>query len=426
MFVIFYFGNFMTDKLYKIAFLSVHSSPLGPPGIGDTGGMSIYIRELARELAAMGHTIDILTRAQEPDAQEILNFAPGARLVHIKIGEQADIDKLLVYTAAPDFACSVENFRKAHDLKYDLIFSHYWISGITGRYLQAGWQVPQMTMFHTLGAIKNTLGIGEDETDLRLAEERQVAADSRRIIASTETEKFALQRFYDVPPEKVGILPCGVNMDMFKPMDKTAMRQKLGFGTGPVILFVGRIERLKGLERVIEALPYLSVYKPKLIIVGEEGNRAGEVQTLKLLAAKHNASDSVVFKGLVDHEQLAEYYNAADVCVLPSYYESFGLVPLEALACGTPVVATNVGYLQHIIRDGETGYVLNDYRPHNIANKIAEVLKKTKPMLQDQQLIRTSIAGYSWQKIAEGMSLEFDRLLELKPVLSTPLPSPLP
>ena len=395
----------MSDKRYNIAFLSVHSSPLGSPGEGDTGGMSIYIYELSRELAAIGHKIDVFTRAQEPGMPEVIDFAPGARLIHIKIGEQADIDKLLVYTTAPDLACGVEDFRKTHSLKYDLIFSHYWISGITGRYLQAGWQIPQLTMFHTLGVVKNALGIGEDETDLRLEEERQVAADSRRIIASTWTEKIALFRFYDVPPEKVSVLPCGVNVELFKPLDKTAARQKLGLGATSIILCVGRIERLKGLERVITALPYLSVYKPKLVIVGEDGNRVGEVQKLKLLAVKHDVSDSVVFKGLVPHEQLVDYYNAADVFVMPSYYESFGLVPLEALACGTPVVATDVGDLRNIIRSGETGYVLTDYRPQNMAEKIAEVLNKTNPKLQDQQLVRSSVTGYSWQKIAAAMSL---------------------
>jgi D-inositol-3-phosphate glycosyltransferase len=408
----------MSPKRYNIALLSVHSSPLGKPGAGDTGGMSIYIRELVKELAALGHTIDIFTRAQEPDAPEIIDLAPGVRLVHIKMDEQAGIDKLLVYTSAPDFACGVEDFRKKMGLKYDLIFSHYWISGITGRYLQAGWNVPEMTMFHTLGAIKNALGIGEDEPDLRLEEERQVAADSRRILASTETEKIALFRFYDVPPEKVSVLPCGVNLDLFRPLDKIAMRQKLGLGEGPLILFVGRIERLKGLERIVAALPYLASFKPKLVIVGEDGNRSGEVQNLKLLAVKHDVADSMVFKGLVPYEQLPEYYNAADVCVFPSYYESFGLVPLEALACGTPVVATNVGDLRNIIRDGETGYVLFDHRPRNMADRIAEVLRKTGPHMQDPQYIRASVAGYSWRKIAQDMSLEFDRLVESRLALS--------
>ena len=409
----------MTEKLFNIAFLSVHSSPLGQPGLGDTGGMSIYIRELTKELANIGHKIDIFTRSQEPESPEIIEFAPGARLVHIKVGEQAGLDKLLVYNAAPDFACAVENFRKKNNLKYDLIFSHYWISGIAGRYLQVWWQVPQMIMFHTLGAIKNALGIGEDEPDLRLEEERLVAGDSRRIIASTETEKIALFRFYDVPPEKVVVLPCGVNLDQFKPQDKTAMRHKLGLGESPIILFVGRIERLKGLERVIVSLPYLSTFKPKLVIVGEDGIRPGEVQNLKLLAIKHDVTDSLVFRGLIPNEQLTEYYNAADVCIFPSYYESFGLVPLEALACGTPVIATDVGNLKNIIRNGETGYVLTDSRPQNMADKIAEVLKKTNPKLSDQQYIRSSIIPFSWAHVAQAMSRQFDNLLDTESAVAT-------
>ena len=408
-----------SENKHNIAMLSVHSSPLGQPGARDTGGMSIYIRELARELAGLGNSIDIFTRAQDPKSEEVVNFAPNARLIQIKAGDQGDIDKLLVYSIAPDFACSIENFRKKNNLKYDLIFSHYWISGITGRYLQAGWQVPQMTMFHTLGAIKNALGIGEDEPDLRVEEERQVAADSRRIIASTETEKIALFRFYDVPPEKVGVLPCGVNTDEFKPRDKALMREKLGLGESPIILIVGRIERLKGLERIIMALPYLSSIKPKLVIVGDDGNRSGEIQNLKLLAIKNDVADSILFRGLVPHEQLSEYYNASDVCAFPSYYESFGLVPLEALACGTPVVSSNVGDLQKIIRNGETGYVLTDLRPRILAEKLAEVLSKTNPRFHDQQRIRSSISSYSWSNIAEAMSLEFDRLLESNPVITT-------
>jgi D-inositol-3-phosphate glycosyltransferase len=173
------------------------------------------------------------------------------------------------------------------------------------------------------------------------------------------------------------------------------------------------------LERVISALPYLSFYKPKLVIVGEDGYRSGEVQNLKLQAIKLDVADSLDFRGLVPYEQLVEYYNAADVLVFPSYYESFGLVPLEALSCGTPVVATNVGDLQNIIRDGETGYVLRDHRAQSIAEKLSEVLRKSNPKMQDRQYIRASIGSYSWRKIAEAISLEFETLLEAKPVLSS-------
>ena len=401
----------MSDRHYNLAFLSVHSSPLGQPGEGDTGGISIYIRELVKQLADIGHTVDIFTRSQASDLSEIVELAPGARLVNVIAGEQADVNKLQVFPATPDFARGVGSFCLKNKLKYDLIFSHYWISGIAGKFLSDKWQIPQMTMFHTLGAIKNALGIGEEEPEIRLSGERQVAADSHHIIASTETEKIALFRFYDVPPEKVSVLPCGVNTDLFKPLPKLGLRQKLGFGENPLILFVGRIERLKGLERVVMALPYLSRYNPTLIIAGEDGNRRGEVRDLKLLAIKNGVTESVVFKGLIPYEKLVEYYNVADVCVFPSYYESFGLVPLEALACGTPVVATNVGDLQNIIHDSENGYVLTDYSVLNLADKLAEVLKMSHPALRNRELIRSSVSAYSWKNIAKSMSYEFDKLL---------------
>ena len=193
--------------------------------------MSIYIRELTRELARLGHVVDIYTRVQDPVTPEIIDLAPGARQIHILAGEPADIDKLLIYTHAPDFACKVENFRKQHDLQYDIIFSNYWISGIAGQYLQVWWQVPHMVMFHTLGAIKNAIGIGEDEPDLRIQEERQIAAYCHRIIAATENERQALHQFYAVPLEKVSVIPCGVNLDLFHPQEQLRPR-KTGAGRG--------------------------------------------------------------------------------------------------------------------------------------------------------------------------------------------------
>ena len=220
----------MLENKLKIAILSVHSSPLGQPGVGDTGGMSIYIREVTRELVKLGHTVDIFTRVQDPVTPEIVDLYPNARQIHIPAGEPADIDKLLIYNHAPDFAYSVEDFRKLHDLQYDLIYSHYWISGIAGQYLQSWWQVPQIVMFHTLGAVKNAIGIGEDESDLRIEEERQAANYCCRIIASTESERKALNKYYNIPTEKVSVIPCGVNLNLFKPNDKDIHRHMRCFG----------------------------------------------------------------------------------------------------------------------------------------------------------------------------------------------------
>jgi D-inositol-3-phosphate glycosyltransferase len=404
----------MPENHYKIAILSIHSSPLGQPGIGDTGGMSIYIRELTRELAKQEHMVDIYTRVQDPVTPEIIELAPNARQIHIHAGEPADIDKLLVYNHAPDFACKVENFRKQHDLHYDFVFSHYWISGIAGEYLQAWWRVPHMVMFHTLGAVKNAIGIGEDEPDLRLEEEKQVAAYSHHIIAATAREKAALNLYYDVPPEKVSVIPCGVNLELFKPGDKTTARKKLGLGSGKIILFVGRVERLKGIDKLIQALPYLDDIKPRLVIVGEDGNRPGEIKNLKNLAERLGLTDSITFTGLVDYEKLPDYYNAADVFVFPSYYESFGLAPLESLACGTPVVATNVGDLTNIVRQGQTGYILTDNEPRQLVEKIALVLTGKTRGAGDKLFVRSSILRFGWQNIAYSVVEEFKKLVERK------------
>jgi D-inositol-3-phosphate glycosyltransferase len=401
----------MERNRLKIALLSVHSSPLGQPGIGDTGGMSIYIRELTQELAKQGHVVDIYSRTQDLVTPEIIELAPNARQIHIQAGERADLDKLLIYSHAPDFACKTATFSKDRNLQYDIIFSHYWISGIAGLYLQTWWQVPHMVMFHTLGAIKNSLGIGEDEPELRIEEEGLLASQCQRIIASTEQEKYLLNQYYGVPTEKTSVIPCGVNLNHFRPLDKSDARLQLGLHDEKIVLFVGRIERLKGIEKIIQALPFLNQLKPRLIIVGEDGNRQGEAQRLKRLAESLGVANSVTFSGLVAYENLPVYYNAADVCVFPSYYESFGLVPLESLACGTPVVATNVGDLQNIILQGETGYVLLNNDPKAMSLKLEAILTGNAVRMEKSLAISQSVTRFGWQNVAASLVLEFDKLI---------------
>jgi D-inositol-3-phosphate glycosyltransferase len=400
----------MYNNHLNIAILSVHSSPLGQPGIGDTGGMSIYIRELTAELTEQGHHVDIYTRSQDPTLPEVIELSPGARQIHIHAGDPVDLDKLVIYAHAPDVACKTEGFRKAHDLHYDIIFSHYWISGISGLYLQAWWQIPHVVMFHTLGAVKNNIGIGEDEPELRIQEETLIARECDRIIASTENEKYLLKEHYNVPSEKVSVVSCGVNTRLFRPLDKYQSKKALGLGSEKIILFVGRIERLKGIDRLIQSMSDLQDIKPKLLIVGEDGNRQGETEKLKVLVGKLGINDRVNFRGLAKYEKLPLYYNAADVCVLPSYYESFGLVPLESLACGTPVVSTDVGNLRNIIRQGETGYVLPDNRPERLAEKIRLILSGNTLRWEDQLKIRASVTSLSWAKIARLVTHELERL----------------
>jgi D-inositol-3-phosphate glycosyltransferase len=406
----------MTEKCLNIAILSVHSSPLGQPGSGDTGGMSIYIRELTRELSKLGHKIDIFTRVQDLVTPEIIDLDINCRQIHIQAGEPVDLDKLLIYSHVPDFACQVENFRKQNSLHYDIIFSHYWLSGIAAQYLHVWWQVPQVIMFHTLGVIKNAIGIGEDESDLRVATEGSLANECDRVIAATDKEKSALRRYYDVPENRIRVIPCGVNLDLFQPLDKIQSRRTLGLGNNKIILFVGRIERLKGIDKIIRTLPLLSDHNPHLLIVGEDGNRQGEMAALSNLAKSLGVSGSVSFSGLVEYSRLPLYYSSADVCVLPSYYESFGLVPLESLACGTPVVVTDVGNLVNIVHQGKTGYVVPDNDPQVLADKIGRILAESNSHLKNQAFIRNSIRNYDWKQIALSVENEFNKLLLENPV----------
>ena len=395
--------------------LSVHSCPVGNLGAKDTGGMSVYIRELARELCNKGHIVDVYTRVHDPADPQIIDLGEGARLIHIKAGQELDIHKLALYSYLPDFACNMERYRKDNDLHYDLVFSHYWLSCWVGKYLQMWWSVPHITMFHTMGAIKNGIGIGEDEPELRIVTEREAVQDSHRIIASTKREKDDIVRYYGASPEKIGVVPCGVNTELFKPSDKQSTRQQLNLDDDKILLFVGRIDPLKGVEQLLEAVSYLKgTDNLRLVIIGGDEDSDDAMTWLKEMTGELNLKDRVTFHGLVKHNELPLYYSAADVTVVPSYYESFGLVALESLACGTPVVATDVGDMSNIIRQGETGYVVPDNDPQELAEKIGIILSKSNNKVESALAIRESVNRYDWSNIAEMISKEFYQISNQK------------
>lgn len=390
----------------KIAIISVHSCPLGKLGGTNTGGMSVYIRELARELGLRGHLVDVYTRAHESVHDQIVELGQNARLIHLKAGEDEEIHKLAIYPHLADFACGVENFRKHNRLQYDLIHSHYWLSCWVGKWVQQWWNVPHITMFHTLGAVKNAIGVGEDEPELRIHTEKDLVKDCHRIIASTEREKEDLIRYYDASPEVVSVIPCGVNLNLFRPVNREIARCHMGFNGGSIVLFVGRIDPLKGVDKLLMAVSHLpEKQKLKLVVVGGDEHSKDEVERLKNLSQSLQIHDSVAFLGLVKQEMLPYFYSAADLCVVPSYYESFGLVALESLACGTPVVATKVGGIESVIRQGETGYVVADNAPHHLADKIALLLSTSEA--KSVSSIRASVTRFSWSNIAEEMANEY-------------------
>jgi D-inositol-3-phosphate glycosyltransferase len=403
----------MDDNRLRIAMLSAHSCPVGDLGAKDTGGMSVYIRELARELGKQGHIVDIFTRVHDLNDPRIETLAEGVRLIHLKAGQEARIQKMDVYFSLPEFTFNLENFWRDNGLNFDIVFSHYWLSALVGKYLREKWQVPYATMYHTLGAVKNNISIGENESELRLVSEKDTVRDCQRIIVATEKEKWDLIRHYDALPEKVSVVPCGVNMELFHPVDKEDARQELGLTDGKILLFVGRIDPLKGIEKLIKTMPLLkNDGSLRLIIVGGDGNSRAELEELRRLAAMLNIQESVHFQGMVRQEQLPYYYSAADVCVVPSYYESFGLVALEALACGTPVVAADVGDLRNIVRQGETGYVVKDNSPERLAASISQLLSRPTGDIESTLAIRASVGRYDWSKIAGKIAGEMRSVIE--------------
>jgi D-inositol-3-phosphate glycosyltransferase len=396
----------------KIAMLSVHSCPTRRLGGKDAGGMSVYIRELARELGRRGHSVDIYARAHDPTDDQIVELGENARLIHLEAGEVEDIHKLVVYSYLADFLCELESFTERHGLQYDLIHSHYWLSGWLGRCMQPFWDVPHITMFHTLGVVKNAVGMGEDEPELRIRAEKALARDCHRIIAATEKEKDDLVRYYDAPSETIKVIPCGVNLDLFQPVDKGMARRQLGFDDDGIILFVGRIDPLKGIDRLLTAMTYLEKRQGlRLVIIGGDDDSEAEVERLRRLSQKLHIQDSVTFAGPVGQEDLPYYYSAAHVCVIPSYHESFGLVALESLACGTPVVAAGVGGIESVVRQDETGYVVRDNVPVRLADRIAAILSRPDAGAQFASSVRASVLRFGWSNIAEAIIEEYKLVL---------------
>jgi D-inositol-3-phosphate glycosyltransferase len=391
--------------------LSVHSCPVGRLGAKDTGGMSVYVLELAREIGKRGHKVDIFTRAHDSEHAPVIEVGENVRLIHLPAGADEHIHKLAVYLYLPDFACQMENFRKRNNLKYNLLFSHYWLSAWVGKILQGWWNVPHMTMFHTIGAVKNSVGIGEDEPELRVETERYLVRNCDHVIATTEREKEDIISHYGASPERIGVIPCGVNLDLFRPMDRKTAKQQLGVSEGKTILFVGRLEPLKGIDKLLMAMKHIAGEPGlRLMVIGGDGNSHYDTE-LQRLSGELGIQHAVTFEGLVKHEDLPQFYNAADVCVIPSYYESFGLVTLESLACGAPVVSTRAGGAESVIQHGVTGYLVEDNSPHQLAKGIKQLLSRPEVDAEFTASVRASVAGFSWPDIAGKVVKEGEALI---------------
>jgi len=397
-------------SLKRAAFITLHACPLAAPGQGKSGGMNVYVRQLAAALGDMGMEIDIFTREHADVANRIETISPTVRVIHIKAGEpDAQVGEL--YAHLPEFLDQLNAFREEEGLEYDVVHSHYWLSSWVGHRLSQAIGAPHVVTFHTLSLIKLQSRAGEVEPAERSAVETEVMATADRIIAFSPHERDAMARLYGADAGKVTLVPCGVDLSVFRPLDQKSVRARLGLNGEKILLYVGRVEPLKGLDLLVETAAQMdSEESVRMIVVGADANGDKEMDRVKRLVKERDLEDKIDFVGQVDHKELPLYYNAADVCVVPSYYESFGLVALEAMACGTPVVATRVGGLSTIIHHGHTGYLKSWRCPEAFANSV-EMIISTEDLQQSMgAAARKRAEGMGWDNVAAMMWEEYAAL----------------
>jgi D-inositol-3-phosphate glycosyltransferase len=404
----------------RVAVISAHTSPLARPGGAKSGGLNVYVLELARHLAARGCKVDIFTRATAPDQPIVTPLDVNLRAISLRAGPEAPLPPDGLHDHLDAFYEALLAFCKREGAAYDLVHSHYWLSGLIGARLKALWDVPHVVMFHTLGEIKNRASFGEHESGLRIDSESAVLEAADRVICATELERDSLRQLYGAPADKVEVIPLGVDLDRFRPTKKLAARKALGLHDERIVLFVGRIEPLKGLDILINAASLLeSDVECTVLVVGGDDSSETRVQELRDLARDRGIEHRVAFVGAVDHETLPLYYNAADVCVVPSHYESFGLVAVEAMASGIPVVASRVGGLTGTIKDGETGYLIPWLCPEPFAERI-ELLLENEPLRNNLgEAAREAMSRYRWENVASSVLDLYHALLNRPADLAT-------
>ena len=400
--------------MYRVAMLSLHTCPLAALGGKESGGMNVYVRDLSRELGRRGLFVDVFTRSQNPDVPQVGDLGPNARVIHLKAGPEAPYDKNLVYAHTAEFTSNLKKFARKESIAYDLVHSHYWLSGLVARQLRLDWKTPVIQMFHTLGELKNQVARSKEqrETQLRVETEREIMSFADRLIAANPLEKAQMIWLYGADPAKIEVIPCGVDLKLFHPIPRDEAKAYLEMPQDhTMVLFVGRIEPLKGIDVLIEAMALLLKDKDELsdevclcIIGGDPDADADtlnrEISRLQRMRETLGIADVVTFLGKRAQDTLPYHYSAAEVCVVPSHYESFGMVALEAMACGTPVIASKVGGLTFTVRDGRTGFLVPSDDPRALADQLSLLLTDGNlRRTMGQQAVQLS-ERYSWSIVA--------------------------
>jgi D-inositol-3-phosphate glycosyltransferase len=410
-------------SIQRIAMLSVHTSPLDPLGGEKTGGMNVYVRELAQELGRRGIQVDIYTRrSSESDPEIDTSMGVNVRVIHVIAGPKLVLDPAAVYPYLSQFTSNMIAFTMKHHVAYDLIYSHYWLSGWVASKLKEISGTPFVQMFHTLGHMKNRIAaIAGDSSDNRVTVETQIIRWANRIVAATPAEQAQLLWLYRADRRKIVVIPPGVNLDRFQLMPMNEAKAHLGISVDTnLLLFVGRIEPLKAVDTILQALNVIRIETPNsaekirfAVIGGNVERTTGELGRLLQLRLELGLEDIVQFLGAKDQSLLPAYYAASTAVIMPSDYESFGLVALEAMASGAPVIATEVGGLAYLVRDGETGFLIPARDSKALADRIRILLQEPgKRDVMGHNAARFA-QQYTWSAVGDQLLTVFNNLVSI-------------
>jgi D-inositol-3-phosphate glycosyltransferase len=406
----------------RIALISEHASPLGVLGGVDSGGQNVYVGQLARNLAAIGYAVDLFTRRDSDLLPEIAEWVNGVRIIHLPAGPAAYVRKEDLLPYMEPFTAAMLRFCKRQRANYDLVHANFWMSGLVAVGVKRATGTPFVITFHALGRVRRLHQQGADGfPDERFAIEDRVVAEADHIIAECPQDEEDLIRLYNADPAKVTIIPCGFDQSEFWPMSKTLARAALGFDPEErIVLQLGRIVPRKGVDTAIRGVARLvdrHQIPARLVIVGGESDEPDpaitpEIGRLEEIARAEGIAERVTFVGRKGREALKYYYSAADIFVTTPWYEPFGITPLEAMACGTPVVGANVGGVKFTVRDGETGYLVPPNDPDALAERLAHLYRHPKLMsVYRRQAIRRANDLFTWQKVTNAVAALYEEVV---------------
>ncbi len=403
-----------------IAFISEHASPLATLGGVDTGGQNVYVAQVAKYLVRKGYIIDVFTRWEDAEQPQIIDWQPGVRVIYIKAGPIEIISKENILGYMPEFTLNMQKFIKTTGADYELIHAHFFMSGMVAANLKAALDIPFAITFHALGHVRR---IHQGNSDLFPAERLQIEEDivqqADYIIAECPQDRDDLINHYNAPSYKIVIIPCGFSHQEFYPIDKSLARRTLKLDANKhIILQLGRMVPRKGVDNVIRSLKYLNNKQAiQLVIVGGENEipdpaQSPELSRLQKIAVEHGVEALIKFVGRKSREQLKFYYAAADIFISTPWYEPFGITPLEAMACGTPVIGSNVGGIKYTVVDGETGALVPPENPVALAAKIEQLVSNPSNLQQlGKNALRRVNNYFTWSHVTDKLSSLYVKIM---------------